>query len=256
MNVEWRTGIGYGDFVTGLGYSRNLYYKSQRYLKFLFHWKDSKDFLYTSADRETLFERFEYIESLFEPVPVQIDHRFNSFPNYRFLNQFDEFNYLHGLSKINLIPEHKKTVVLWTTRRNKEFPGKHKDPVYDKWDRVVSIVKEYGYDVVEVDYRTPVSEVIELIRISEFGIGYDGLAHQLYKFMWKPLIVFCERLSLNKLLIPWAKLYSNINDFEKDGLDKAVLSSEITMSKISIEYDRYILQTIDYSKHPLYNRYT
>lgn len=256
MKVEWRTGIGYGDFVTGLGYSRNLYYKSGLPLQFLFHWKNSKDFYYTEKDKETLFHRFEYIESLFERVPVDISHKFNSFPGYRFLNQFDEFNYLHGLGRTNLVPEYKKIAVLWTTRNNKEFPGIHKDPVFDKWDRITGIVRDHGYDVVEIDYRTPVREVIELIRISEFGIGYDGLAHQLYKFMWKPLIVFCGRLSLNKLLIPWAKLYTNSNDFEKEGVDRSLLYSEMSMSKVSDEYDEYLSKTIDYRSHPLYNRYT
>lgn len=256
MKVEWRTGIGYGDFVTGLGYGRNLSHRTGEDIDFIFHWKDEKNFIYKKDDSETLFDRFQYINTILEPTSVRYNHRFQSSPSYRFFNQFEEFNYLHGLSRARLVPEYKKIAVLWTSLKNKEFPGSHKDPVFKDWDKIIQIVEESGYEIIEVDYTTPVKDVIEYIRICDFGIGYDGLAHQLFKFMWKPLIVFCERFSLNNLLIPWATLVNSFSNFKSKGLEACIKESEKNMNRISVEYDRYLITPFDHLSHPLYNRYT
>lgn len=255
MNVEWRTGIGYGDFVTGLGYARNLQAKNDVDVNIKFHWIFNQYEKYSPNDPETLYERFEYINSILVPnTNITYQHEFKSTPSFRFHNQLDEFNYLHGLSRTTLPTEKKNLVVVWTTRNNIEFPGEWKDPVHKDWSLIINILKHYGYEVVEVDYRTPIKEVIELIRVCKFGIGYDGLIHQLFKFMWKPLIVFCKRTELNKLLMPWAHLMSSVNDFVNSDINEVIELSNVKMNTIDLEYSRYLRKPFDFDTHPLYNK--
>lgn len=255
MNIEWRSGIGYGDFVTGLGYSRNWAIKTKREINITFHWNHEKSFLFSKKDPETIIDRFNYINSILIPNNnVYIDHKFNSNPKFRFINQLDEFNPLHGLNSSifdNITKSNK--VVIWTTNNNISFPGTIKDPVNEKWKDIISLLKEDGYEVVEVDYRTPIVDVIEHIRTCSFGIGYDGLVHQLFKFMWKPLIVFCKRFDLVELLIPWAYKLKDANEFLFSDYTKYIKISEKLMHDYKNRYKNYLNEYVEIEKHGLYN---
>jgi hypothetical protein len=257
MNIEWRTGIGYGDFVTGLGYAHTSRLKYERPIDITFHWKDDKNHLYSPLDTETLFDRFQYIESIFKQTDgITIHHKFNSNPKFRFYNQLDEFNPLHGLWYTNLEPqETKKKVVLWTTDFNIEFPGINKDPAHKHWLDIRAKLHMSGYDIYEVTYRTPIKQVIRHINECEFGIGYDGLAHQLFKFMWKPLIVFCKRKPLNSVLIPQAVLEDNPKRFLDSNIKNYVRASQKRVEEVKQLHQNYISEKKDATKHELYNSF-
>lgn len=254
LKVEWRTGVGYGDFVTGLGYAHTISLKCQTAVNINFHWNHSKEYLFDSNDPETIVSRCDYVYGVMKKSPlVTYTHTFNSRLQCRFINQFDEFNPLHGLWYTELELQKSKNVVLWTTRHNKDFPGVNKDPAYKHWDLIEERLKNLGYSVTEVTYRTPVKEKIDLIKNCAFGIGYDGLAHQLFKFMWKPVIVLCGRISLNKLLIPQAALESSPDKFLASDLNTYLEVSRQNIERLKLEHKKYCNLFMNPYEHKLYN---
>ena len=254
LEVDWRTGVGYGDFVTGLGYAHTA---SLRYLipvKLTLYWDHSEDYLFSNKDTETIVDRCKYIQSIMRPNPlVEVHHVFNSRLPYRFKNQLDEFNPLHGLWYSTLLPKKSNTVVLWSSRHNETFPGYDKDPAYDYWPVIAQRIGDMGYNVVEVTYRTPISNVIRLINECEFGIGYDGLAHQLFKFMWKPLIVCCKRVGLNKLLIPQAHIVDDPTILLNGSIEDCAKRSISNLNQTKVKHQQYINDKQDHTKHRLFN---
>lgn len=254
LNVEWSTGVGYGDFVTGLGYAHTANIKYQVPVKINFNWPHSENYLFSDKDPETIVERCKYVQSVMVPSSqVTVAHTFNSSFPYRFINQLDEFNPLHGLWYSTLKNQESRNVILWTTRHNVEFPGVKKDPAYQIWDKIIERIEQYNYNVIEVTYRTPVEEKIELIRTCAFGVGYDGLAHQLFKFMWKPVIVFCKRIWLNNILIPQAILESNPETFLKKSLNQYLDECSSKVKKIKFNHTNYMEEKVNPYEHPLFN---
>lgn len=255
MNVKWRTGVGYGDFVTGLGYAHTASIKYQVPVEIEFHWNHSKDYLFSSDDPETIVDRCEYIYSIMKKNPmVGVSHKFNSPHKFRFYNQLDEFNPLHGLWYSSLKHTTKsKHVAIWTAENNLTFPGQLKDPVNQRWNEVREKLSDYKIE--EITYRTPVREAIDIIRRCEFGIGYDGLAHQLFKFMWKPIIVFCRRTKLNRLLIPQALLHENVESFLNRDIDSQVKESRERVLFFKAKHQQYMNEKMIAHEHRLFNTF-
>lgn len=254
FNIEWRSQEGYGDFITGLCYAHSSTLKYERPVKINFHWPNPKDFLLSKIDKESILYRFDYIKNLLKPVNgLTITHTYSSTPSYRFINELEEFNRVHGLwyTKDKPVVE-PGLVVFWSSRHNLEFPGYHKDPVYDYWDKVVNNLKQLDYNVQEVTYRTPVAEVMDLIQRCEFGIGYEGMVHQLFKFMWKPLIVASKRVSLSELLCPQACIVTNHKPLMGD-ITELVRESKKNIKSLLLEHSKYIMDRQDPTKHHLYN---
>lgn len=254
LHIDWRSGFGYGDFVTGLGYAHNASIKYQTPVNINFHWNHSKDYKETDQDPETIVDRMHYVYGTMRQLDsVQVNVVTDSNPDYRFINNFGEFNPLHGLWHTSMDLEVTNLVVMWRSKYNTYFPGTKKDPVSDRWDEIVQWLQQQGYDVREVTYRTPIAEVMELIRTCQFGIGYDGMIHQLFKYIWKPIVVMCERFDLNQLLIPQAALESKVENLYKNGIDYYLIKSQHNIDLFKQKHNQYINNHDDYMRHPLYN---
>ena len=255
LNVKWRTGVGYGDFVTGLGYAHSATIKYRVPVSIEFYWNHSRDFLFSHNDPESIVDRCDYIYSIMRYSPmVEVKHKFNTKADFRFYNQLDEFNPLHGLWYTDLPMLTKpKHIAIWTTENNVEFPGILKDPAYRHWNEIRE--KFNDYVIEEITYRTPVKTAIEIIQRCEFGIGYDGLAHQLFKFMWKPLFVLCRRKSLNNILIPQAVLFDNPVTFLKADNEIIINEAKQKVIRVRKQHEQYLNDKAIASKHKLFNTF-
>ena len=71
LDIEWKTGVGYGDFVTGLGYAHTTCLKYQTPVNINFHWNHSKDFKFTlkSKDGKILLQEVVTFGSEEQPFP-------------------------------------------------------------------------------------------------------------------------------------------------------------------------------------------
>lgn len=252
MLIEWRGGIGYGDFVTGLGYAHNCALKYQTNIDFKIHWDHDTEYKPNKNDPETILERCQYIYNLFDNNRVSLSQITNSKPSFRFINQFHEFNPLHGMHQLPLPVNQEKYVVMWSSITNTTPVAKFKDPLTKKeWKMTKDIIKDFEYNVVEVDYRTPVTEVITLCKNAVGGVGYDGSIHQIFKLIQKPVILFCERTSLNELLLPWATQYKTFADFFSQ--DVLFDKSQQDLFKWQLQYKDWINDKKDFTKEKLYN---
>ncbi len=254
LNVEWRSGFGYGDFVTGLGYAHNASVKYNTNVTINFHWNHSLDYKESVDDPETIVDRMYYVLSTMLPRDgVHVTHTMNSKPEFRFINNFEEMNPLHGLWHSNLTMCSTKSVVMWRSKFNTFFPGEAKDPIYNRWDSVVQWLTDQNYTVHEVTYRTPIREVINKIRECEFGIGYSGMVHQLFKYMWKPLIVISNRHEFNKLTIPQASLLKSDTDLYTNGIEVYINDSRQKIKYFKNKWHEWVHNKQDATKHVLYN---
>jgi hypothetical protein len=256
FNIEWRSKEGYGDFITVLCYAHSSTIKYERPVHINFHWPNPKDYLLSEIDKESILYRFNHIVDRLKPVKgLTISHEYSSVPSYRFINELEEFNVLHGLWYPKKdFPIEKGLVVVWSSRHNLDFPGYHKDPVYDHWDKVMAKLKGEGFNVQEVTYRTPIKEVMDLMQRSEFGVGYEGMVHQLYKFLWRPIVIASQRTSLARLLAPQGTIVTKPELLLNEDILIHVNKSKQTIKRLLKEHRQYILDKQDPTKHPLYNK--
>lgn len=255
LKIEWRSREGLGDFITGLGYAHSATIKYDRPVHINFHWPNPKDHLMSKLDKESINYRFDHVLSLMKPVEqLTISHTYSSVPPWRFVNEFEEFNPVHGLwyPKDDITSE-KNLVVFWSSKHNLDFPGYHKDPLYDYWDDIVDNIRAEGYRVVEVTYRTPIKETMDLIQRCEFGIGYEGMVHQLFKFVWKPLVCASQRHSLAHLLCPQAHVIKDPKLLLYGSVKPLIQQSRNNIKKLLVDHQAYINDKQDPTKHKLYN---
>lgn len=254
FNVHWRSGFGYGDFITGLGYSHVASLKYLMPVDISFHWDHDIFYKTSSEDPETIIDRFNFIYSTMKQSSlVKVKAETCSKFSARFINELDEFNPVHGLWYSNLPLSYTRTVVLWRSKFNTYFPGIDKDPIFDKWDYLIDYLEKKNFTIKEVTYRTPIIEVMNLISSCAFGVGYDGMVHQIFKYMWKPLLVFCNRSSLNNLLIPQAAQEKSYERFIQKGIDHYLDKSFQNIEKYRKLLDIYIHEKQDPTKHRLFN---
>lgn len=255
MIVQARLGTGYGDFVNLLTYIRNCNVKYGVDTELVLHFPYPVNYRVSNDDPETVIERVNIFNSVFdENSSVKISIKANSNFPYRFINMLDEWDFRHGLYNLkNQYTSIPNKVVHWNSCSNTYFPGHEKDPFYYQWKSIVYRLKQKGYDVVEITYRTPFKEALYHIKTCEFGIGYDGMVHQLFKCYDIPLIVLATRKTLNEILVPHAYIISDPNSFKINNIDKYVDVSVQKRVQNQIDYKRFLNEQSDPTIHRLYN---
>ncbi len=62
-----------------------------------------------------------------------------------------------------------------------------------QWEEVIHMIREvHGYRVIEIDYRTPIREVLYHIKTCRATISYEGMWHYVAKNCRKPMIVLSD----------------------------------------------------------------
>lgn len=265
FQIDWKSPIGYGDFMNAIGYAHNARIKFDREVNINFWHTAESGVKYKEEDNETLSERIDYINTLYkdnELVPIK--HIFkNEFhlherPNYafRFRNNLHEFNILHGIGTPKEEGENKKYAVMWTPISNKERPIFAKCTVFhpQEYDQIAKYIKSYGYDVYEIDYITPVKEVMNLVKDCSFGVGYRGCAYQLFKLYHKPVLMFSEKF--NSITFPWDRNYDSCKDFITSDLEIEIEKSRNKMIRILEEHKIWLNEKMIPEDHELYNYWT
>ena len=198
---------GVGDLMLAMNiaYLRSMYL--QRTVTLDLHWHHDKSFLYHFEDPETIIERAAYIRNFYneEFVDVRIRNIFNSshtqLSHDRYIN-FERAYYKRVKHNIRYndwyfrksgLKTIDKKVVIWTQTGNAQDPRPFKRP-YDRseWNDVICIIEMQGYSVVEIDYRTPISEVMYHIGTAEVCLCYEGMWHYIAKNFCKPMIVLTK----------------------------------------------------------------
>lgn len=212
--IQWRGTIGVGDSMQALNVCHYWSRKNKSRVRLQMNWNHGKDFIYHPDDPETIIHRTNFIhKKYFQSDRVILEHVYNS-PNFKF--RFWDY----GKVRVNFVGlnihdqgsrngqagawyaadwlfDHKefvkpkKKIVVFHHGNNAEPPRRWKRILeYKDWVRAIDIMKSWGeYDVVELNYRTPISVAYKQIQECEFVVCYDGMWHWIARNFLKPMLI-------------------------------------------------------------------
>lgn len=193
------------------------------------HWEHGEHHNHHFEDPETIIERCNYIHNFYhQQERVEIHHIFNADGRYNHWKFEDDVVLeTNGDRRIAAIDNHgfkarfffesghyddmlgsqlpdndwifrqdafkdydPNRIVFWRPTWNAEKPRTWKRLFSDSdWDKLILHFEGLGFNMHEVSYRTPVSEVMHLIATSRMVICYDGIWHYVAKNFARPLAV-------------------------------------------------------------------
>lgn len=242
-HLEWKGTIGHGDSMMGLNVAHMMASLLKTEVHMDVHWYHDKDYLFHSKDPETIVERFDFIKSkYYNEHMVKVNHIFNSnekdIQNIRFRGFIEDKKprgqVINGLNSwvFSDPTETSNNVVIWKPFNNATAPQKWKLSFNQKnWELIEKhyLTKKHRYNVVELDYRTPVSEAYEEIKKCKFVVCYDGMWHYITRNFCKPAIVVGNQ-GVIAAHNPQAILFKKPTDhggFEKLFKNKETLEKEL-----------------------------
>lgn len=197
--IEWKGTPGMGDAMYGLNIAFMRSFINQKPTTINIHWYHPEDYLYNFEDPETIVERVNFIHSRYMwPEMVNIEHTFNSNDTELYVKRyrgviryaavklarcwtFDPKYYL------DTIPG---KIVIWRASFNSDAPRWFKMPINDhEWLEIIEKLKNLNYQVVELGYRTPISEAFYHISSADFCLSYEGMWHYIAKNFFTPHMV-------------------------------------------------------------------
>jgi hypothetical protein len=198
--IRWKTTVGIGDSMYGLNIAYMRAFVNQKPTKFQLHFFHPKDYIHHYEDPESVVERVEYIRDryMWKDI-VDVEYVYDS-KDYALYKKFYEgvtrrknsemYRYWALDPTINTAPTYNK-IVLWRPTSNlSQQVANDKMLLLDwEWDRLIDRMKDFGYNVVELDYRTPIRDALHHIRTCECCISYEGMWHYVSKNLFKPHIV-------------------------------------------------------------------
>ena len=200
--IEWKGTPGIGDAMYGLNIAHMRAFVNQKPTTLVIHWYHSQDYLYHFEDPETIIERIEYLHSRYLwPSMVNLEHVFNSSDKQLYVQRYRNVFRYNGEplarywsfdTKFFTTPKLNK-IVIWRPSFNADHPRFFKLPLISyEWLSIINDLKNLDFEVVEIDYRTPVSEVFYHIRTAEFLLSYEGMWHYVGKNFFKPHMVLSD----------------------------------------------------------------
>lgn len=216
IDIQWKGKIGYGDIISPICYAHNVSYKLKTKVSLTFRWHHSFDEKVHRTDPETLWERAMYINYICSKMgtDVGVYNRFDSpldinHTNYDWnvLSKDIFHNYWSPVTKNKPLTN---IIVVNSTAGNLQSLAKYgkswKDPVAGRWDQVVEDLSN-KYDVFVVDYRTPIVDLVNVLRVAKGFVGYHGTAAWVAKFTHTPSVLFADLGSLTRNAFHYASLH-------------------------------------------------
>jgi hypothetical protein len=225
--ITWRGTPGVGDFMWALNSAHNYAYRTKQKVNLEFQWEHSEDYLHHFEDPETIIERLNYVHNFYHRKDdVEVTHVFNAWGRYRDWKYSDDLimteeGRLRQVAKNknknrfwfesgtfsdepggkppnpdwtfreDAFPEiDRSKVVIWTPKLNAEVPRTWKNWLTSsEWDDIISSTRRAGFNVIELNYRTPISEAMYHISTCRQVICYDGMWHYIARNFQRPIAV-------------------------------------------------------------------
>lgn len=231
--IEWKGTPGVGDYMMGLNVAHHYSHQYNIPVNFNIHWYHAEDHLHHFEDPETIVERLEYSHMFYkDQSKVTVKHIFNSTDTELWVKRFRGIHFspdpnnrinswIHKSTSFTQTVENK--VVIWRPISNAETPRQWKNIIDNyTWDYIIKLLETvYGYHVVELTYRNPISEVYYHLSNCNLVVCYDGMWHYVAKNFLKPMIVFSENdvtkfHTPNAIMLGRRNVQSFFNDFESN----------------------------------------
>lgn len=227
--IPWKGKIGYGDIISPICYAHNLADKHTMDVDLVFRWPHGPDHKFHEDDPETLMERADYIARWVRPSlyqRVNVSHEYDQEMKHNHENYVDDgpcHNTRFHQQRTALVTEQKRIVVVHSMNNKEQFqdydPGKTwKDPLGcgpngTHWPMITRKLSNMGYQLHEIDYRTPIEKAVSTMQRAWLLIGYHGSATWLGKFMGMPMVIFSKHKRLTPRSFPWAIVIGYSSDF-------------------------------------------
>lgn len=220
MKVSWRGTWGVGDFMWALNSCHLHAWRRNCKIELEMHWEHGEDYLHHFEEEETIIERMDYIHNFYHMKDrVKVTHKFFALTDRywgdgsRFADkQKNRFLFSDGAycdQENGIIPDNdwffrkdivdnrrhynKRKVVIWRPLFNAQVPRTWKRLLPNfGWDDIITKLRRAGLHVVELTYRTPVSEAMFHINTCRQVICYDGMWHYIAKNASIPMVVISE----------------------------------------------------------------
>jgi len=199
-DIRWKTTVGIGDTMYGMNIAYMRAFINQKPTNFNLHFYHSKDYFYHYEDPDTVYERFEYVKQRYMwPEMVNLDVVIDS-KDYALYKTFytgiqrrsrsELYRYWALDPTIDTTPISRKICFWRPTNNLRQQIGNDKHILLDwEWQRLADRLTDFGWDIVEIDYRTPISEAMYHIRTCECCLSYEGMWHYIAKNLFKPHVV-------------------------------------------------------------------
>lgn len=197
--LNWGMTYGMGDVMMALNCAHRWSEQEAHRLQLNLHWYHDKDHLHHCEETETIIERTDYINGLYLKSNVKINHIINS-DQTEFMTGEERFDWFKPRKHRDTnnwsfdpsvsLPTDENKVVIWRPLYNAQVPRYWKRTIEnDDWNLIIYKLKEIGYNIVELCYRTPIREATYHISTCNFIVCYDGMWHYIARNFWKPMIV-------------------------------------------------------------------
>ena len=211
INLEWNAAIGYGDILLPISYAHNISKSFQREVNINFRYIEGVDYKYNENSKEFLWEQAEYLNSICDKsniADVTLSHKFHDISKIRWsgydqsLLRTAKYHNQWYINEIN--PEKARKIVIGSPINNKIPLRKYKDgkvswKISQDWNMLEDDLKTISdsYELVHIDYTTPLPEAIEHLSDAALFIGYHGGMSWLARFCATPSIVLVTPNSLS-----------------------------------------------------------
>ena len=201
-DIKWKATVGIGDSMYAFNSAYIGAFINQKPVNLELHYHFPENYYYHYEDPESVDARAKYVldRYMWKDI-VNVTHIFDSQDlalykkkyigaRYPWKKLSEWYKYWSFDTSIDSSPIHNK-IVLWRPTFNAEQQVKSfKFPLLEsEWQRLIDRLKDFGYDVVEIDYRTPIREAFYHIRTCECCLSYEGMWHYISKNFFKPHIV-------------------------------------------------------------------
>jgi hypothetical protein len=225
--VTWRGTPGVGDAMWALNCAHNYCHQNKVSVNLEMHWEHDEDYYHHFEDPETIIERMEYIHNFYhDKESVKVTHVFNSQDRYtdwkytddlittdegrlrsvaiqksksRFWFESGSYTDETGapipdsdwiFRKEVFRPSIKNKIVIWRPTFNAELPRTWKNFLtFEEWEDIIEQLRSAGMYIVELTYRTPISEVLYHISTCRMVVCYDGMWHYVARNFARPIVV-------------------------------------------------------------------
>ena len=246
IDIQWKGKIGYGDIISPICYAHNVSFKLETPVRLTFRWSHGPVHKIHPSDPEALWQRASFFDMLCEKqgTDVTLIHKFDhpldiNHTNYDWNILRNDQYHNHWFPKQPHIGGTNLIVVNSTqgnTKSLKEYGKAWKDPVAEYWPDVIQQLTE-KYEVVVVDYRTPVDQLVDLLRKAKGFVGYHGTAAWPAKFMKVPSVLFTDGGKLSRNAFPDAYISVKKNLFgDIGGIEQCL---DCASERIAINHHMY-----------------
>lgn len=225
--VTFRGTPGVGDFMWALNCAHHHSYIRNVKIDLEMHWEHNRSHLHHFEDPETIIERMDYIHNFYHRKDdVKVKHVFAKKTRYSDWKYADDL-VPTGTGRLRTAAIKRKKnrywfasgawddqkdndspvcdwlfrkdafqetipnkVVIWRPTFNAEVPKTWKRFLtHEDWDDIISIMRGAGLDIIELSYRTPISEAMYHISTCRQVVSYDGMWHYIARNFSKPTVI-------------------------------------------------------------------